>query len=251
MTTFQIASDLHIEYKNNSVPNPLNFINPVADVLILAGDIGSLYKKEQLTSFLKQLCIHFKIVLYVPGNHEYYTFPEIRVEKMNVLVDRLYEIEAEIENLYVLNKTSVRIGDVCISGCTLWSNPEINIPKYIVRINGMTTNIYKEKFESELRYINKMIKYCQKNKIKLLVVTHHCPTYDVLVGTKKRQKILSLYANHLDHLLYSEKVNTWVCGHIHKNFDYVTENGTHLISNQKGKPNDKITDFVRDLTISV
>ena len=85
---------------------------------------------------------------------------------MNVLVERLYEIESEIENLYILNKKSVRIGDVCISGCTLWSNPEMNIPKYIVRVNGMTTDIYRDTFERELLYINKMIKYCQKNSIK-------------------------------------------------------------------------------------
>jgi len=251
MNTFQIASDLHIEYKNKDVPNPLNFIKPVADVLILAGDIGSLYKTEQLTLFLKQLCPHFKIVLYVPGNHEYYTSPEIKSERIHVLVDRLYKIEKEIDNLYILNQTSVRIGDVCISGCTLWSNPEISIPKYIVRVHGMNTRIYKERFESELLYINKMIKYCQKNTLKLLVVTHHCPTYDVLKETKKREKILSFYASHLDHLLDSQKVNTWVCGHIHKNFDYVTERGTRLVSNQKGKPNDKITDFVRDFTISM
>ena len=193
----------------------------------------------------------FPIVIFVPGNHEYYTIPEIPIERMNILVDRLYEIESEIDNLYILNKKSVRIGDVCITGCTLWSNPEINIPKYIVKVNGMNTLIYREKFESELRYINKMIKYCQKNKIKLLIATHHCPTYDVLIGSKKHQKFFSLYASRLDHLLDSKKVHTWVCGHIHKNFDYITETGTRLVSNQKGKPNDKITDFSKDFTVSM
>ena len=35
MVTVQIASDLHIEYKNNNIPNPLDFITPSADILIL------------------------------------------------------------------------------------------------------------------------------------------------------------------------------------------------------------------------
>lgn len=251
MITFQIASDLHIEYKNNDVPNPLDFIKPVSDVLILAGDIGSLYKIEQLTSFLKQLCLHFQIVLYVPGNHEYYSCVNIPLESMYHLTERLYKIEQTIENLYILNKTSIIIGNICISGCTLWSNPEIDIPKYIVRVNGMTTKIYKEKFLSEVRFIDKMIKYCQKKNMKLLIVTHHCPTYDVLKKVKKRQNLLSLYASHLDEFLTSKKVHTWICGHIHKNFDYITVGGTRLVGNQKGKPNDKIQDFKKDFIIYV
>ena len=44
MMTIQIASDLHIEYKNDLVPDPLNYLIPSADILILAGDIGSFYK---------------------------------------------------------------------------------------------------------------------------------------------------------------------------------------------------------------
>jgi predicted phosphodiesterase len=59
MTSFQIVSDLHIEYKNNEIPDPLTLITPTSEILILAGDIGSLYKIKQLQGFLEKLCIHF------------------------------------------------------------------------------------------------------------------------------------------------------------------------------------------------
>ena len=59
-TTIQIVSDLHIEEYDN-VPNPLDFLIPSADILILAGDIGSFYKINQLTDFLTALCNYFKI----------------------------------------------------------------------------------------------------------------------------------------------------------------------------------------------
>ena len=72
MTNFQIVSDLHIEYKSNDVPDPLTLITPSADILILAGDIGSFYQYDQLKTFLINLCPYFKVVVYVPGNHEYY-----------------------------------------------------------------------------------------------------------------------------------------------------------------------------------
>ena len=64
MTTIQIVSDLHIE-QYEDVPNPLDFITPSADILILAGDIGSFYRIQQLIDFLKALCSYFKIVFRV------------------------------------------------------------------------------------------------------------------------------------------------------------------------------------------
>lgn len=252
MTQFQIVSDLHIEYQNDEVPDPLTLITPSADILILAGDIGSFYKYDQLKKFLVRLCPYFKVVVYVPGNHEYYKQTGYYHQKMNVLLRHFIQIEKSINNLYILNKASVRVNDVCIVGCTLWSNPLVNIPKFIVRVQDMNTQIYKQKHETELLYITKMIKYCQDKKLKLIVVTHHCPTFSVITSDKKKSdKYVSLYASHLDHLLTQEQVHTWICGHIHINFDLITTGGTHLVGNQKGKPKDNITDYKKNFVINV
>lgn len=250
-TTFQIASDLHIEYKNDSVPDPLKYVKPSADVLILAGDIGSLYKPEQLQEFLRKISIYFKLVVYVPGNHEYYKQPDILPETFLSLDKRLSVIENSIENLYILNRQSIIIGDICIAGCTLWSEPKIPIPRRLVRIHEITTHIYRNIYENNLAYIEETIKYCQSEEYKLIMVTHYAPTYKVLKGTRKKEKIHSMYASNLDHLLRKENMSVWVCGHIHKNFDYVTSGGTRLIGNQVGKPRDEITDYKKSLVFSL
>ena len=159
MTKFQIVSDLHIEYKSDEVPDPLSLITPSADILILAGDIGSFYKFDQLKSFLQKLCPYFKVVVYIPGNHEYYKQQEYQPEKIKVLLERFMNIKKSINNLYVLNKSSAQIEDVCIVGCTLWSKPNIQVPKFIVRIQGMNTKLYTQKFNSELDDIFLKISY--------------------------------------------------------------------------------------------
>jgi predicted phosphohydrolase len=317
MTDMQIVSDLHIEYQNDSVPDPLDLITPTADILTLAGDIGSLYKFTQLSTFLRRLCRHFDTVLYIPGNHEYYTINDTRPETIPVLKQRLQQLQhgtkptdQDISNgiidfqsflpsvsnteqrelveqklnelqcnrkedtmqdldtlcelftqfdsnhydigknflgllgmrgipkLYILDRCGVQIDDVCIVGCTLWSKPEVNVPPYIVRVHDMTTHSYEAWHNRDLKYILKMIEYCQEESLRLVVVTHHCPTYKVLDGARKRTKFLSLYASKLDAMLSSDKVHTWVCGHIHKNFDFRTENGTRVVGNQRGKPKD-------------
>ena len=248
---FQIASDLHIEYKNNEVPDPLDFIQPVADILILAGDIGSFYKINQLHQFLIKLCNYFKIVLYIPGNQEYYTFNEYENQSMNILLKRLYYIENNIDNLYVLNQSSIVIEDICISGCTLWSKPTVKIPKFIVRIHGINNEIYENRHEKDVNYIHKMINYSKENNLKMLVITHYCPTYKVMENSRKKDKFESLYATDLEYLLNKEKIHTWVCGHIHSNFDFITQNGTRVVGNQKGKQKDKITDYSKTFVIEI
>lgn len=250
MTTVQIASDLHIEC-NDTVPDPLDFITPSADVLILAGDIGSFYKLEQLTKFLKDLCSYFQVVLYVPGNHEWYTIPGHEPLSLEELEKRMHKIESIISNLYILNRSSVRIGDLCIAGATLWSKPECQVPPFIVRVHGMRTKEYQDRHNEDLSYLIKIMNYCKKNDHKLLIITHHPPTMKVLDYTNKRKKFLSLYATNLDYLLDKSKVSTWVCGHVHKNFDFISEKGCRVVGNQKGKKKDQITDYVKDFVFTL
>lgn len=252
MSKFQIVSDLHIEYKSNDVPDPLSLITPSADVLILAGDIGSFYQYDQLKTFLVKLCPYFKVVIYVPGNHEYYMMQGYKPQQMSTLFQNFVSIEKSINNLYILNQSSAQIDDVCIVGCTLWSEPKIQIPSHMVRIPEMNTSVYQQKHFDDLDYIKKMIKYCHKKDVKLLVVTHHCPTYSVITSTKKlKDKYISFYATDLEYLLNKDMVHTWVAGHIHSNFDLITKGGTRVVGNQKGKPRDRITDYNRSLVITV
>lgn len=250
MTSIQIASDLHIECYDESI-NPLDFITPTADILILAGDIGSLYKIKQLTTFVSIICGYFQAVLYIPGNHEYYTVENYTPIVFSVLENRILQLGTDIKNLHILNRNSIRINNLCILGCTLWSRPEFTVPNYIVRIPDWTTEIYLDHHEKDLLYITQMIEQCKQRKYKLLVVTHHTPTYKVLEGTTKRKKYLSLYSSDLEHLLDKEMAIAWICGHIHKNFDFISEKGCRIVSNQRGKLKDRITNYSKKFIINI
>jgi Icc-related predicted phosphoesterase len=248
-TTFQIASDIHIEYKNDENVNPLDYITPTADILILAGDIGSLYKLNQLKSFLSQICPHFKATLYIPGNHEYYLQDNYKPQSLEALNESLFALENEIHKLYILQQSSIIIDDICIIGCTLWSNSTINIPKYIVRIPEMNTFLYNKKHLSDLSYIKKMVQFCKQKNMKLVVVTHHCPTSKVLNMNTKKDKFRSLYVSDLEYIINKENIHTWICGHIHQNFDFEFQ-GTRIVGNQRGKPKDCITNFSKSFMVS-
>ena len=246
MVNFQVVSDLHIEsYFTNKLS-----IKPVADILILAGDVCNIHKYNKLERFLSDVCKNFKHVIYVLGNHEYYHVKNRKHKTMDELIKVVLEFEKKFNNLSILDRNSLIIEDVCIVGCTLWSKINIDIPSFIVRIYGMNSYIYNNLHDQDVNYIKNMIEYCEKNEYKMVVVTHHCPTYSLLSKKKLLDKYKSLYASNLDYLFDGKKIHTWISGHIHINYD-VIKNGTRLIGNQRGKPKDKISDFIDTKIIRV
>jgi hypothetical protein len=42
-----------------------------------------------------------------------------------------------------------------------------------------------------------------------------------------------------------------VCGHVHKNFDFISEKGCHVVGNQKGKDKDNIIDYKKDFIVNI
>lgn len=266
--SIQIVSDLHIEYENNEIPNPLEYITPSADILLMAGDIGSIYKYEQLEGFMRKVCTYFKTVLYIPGNHEYYIIKENNQRlsmtdinfKLRSLCNSIDNLHLLFNSSYIINNNNVSndISDIddrpiCIVGCTLWSERLVSIPRYLVKIEGINNNYYDLLHRRDLNYIKKMIDYCKQNNYRLIVATHYCPTYDVL-STKwnsKRNKFQSMYTSNLDYLLDKNDVETWICGHTHCNFDLISNGGTRVVSNQKGKSKDKIYDFSKEFIIKL
>lgn len=71
----QYASDLHLEFGENSKWLKDNPLIPSADILVLAGDIGylgdAIYRTHPFWDWASQ---NYKQVIVVPGNHELYKF---------------------------------------------------------------------------------------------------------------------------------------------------------------------------------
>ena len=110
----QIASDLHLEGRKGHLPERAAF-DPVPnrDLLVLAGDIGTHLLAREFV--LRELEI--SPVIYVPGNHEYYT-PRSRSE-----VDRDWTTLAASEpDLHYLIAEGVTIDGVRFWGAPWYSD---------------------------------------------------------------------------------------------------------------------------------
>ena len=73
MIKIQYASDLHLEFAENSRYIKSHPLKVVGDMLLLAGDIGYLgddnYDKHPFWSWASD---NFERVIVIPGNHEFY-----------------------------------------------------------------------------------------------------------------------------------------------------------------------------------
>ena len=122
----QLLSDLHLESNPHFRPTPL----PGADVLVLAGDIGSYQKGSLLTEMdiedfglarfspLPAACGGAgwpTPVLFVPGNHEY---DGLEFEQ----ADARLRASCQRLGLIWLDRQSVVLGGVRFVGCTLWAD---------------------------------------------------------------------------------------------------------------------------------
>lgn len=241
---YQIASDLHIEYLDN--PKASDFITKVADILVLAGDIGSLYKIEQLEQFLLELS-DFEKILYIPGNHEFYINRDYEPRTFNTLLKTLYNLESTVQNLVVLHCGSYIIDNIKFVGCTLWSDLQnYFFPKYRVRIHGFNNIVYDQQFKKNVRFLEKELS--KRETEKTVVITHY-PPLNYLNQFNFDKKFNYLYYNSLSHLFQTYKINYWHFGHIHRNLMYSHISGANISTNQKGRRKDNVTDFKTDFVI--
>ncbi len=121
----QYASDLHLEFSDNTRYLKQNPLKPVGDILILAGDIGYLnddnYSKHP---FWDWVSINYRQVIVAVGNHELYKYydlakmPQGLVCSIRDNVKCYYDAVVRVENIDFIISTlwaKIRLEDAYLT----------------------------------------------------------------------------------------------------------------------------------------
>lgn len=232
----QYASDLHLEFTPNfnlvkSIP-----FEAVGDVLVLAGDIGYLHERKTYeTRFWKWASEHYRQVLIVPGNHEFYGQGDV--------LARGDSWSREIrKNVHYYQNKVVRIENTDFILSTLWSHITPRDEYFVSR--GMndfrqiqyggrrfTTEDYNIEHEKCLSFIKKSVE--ESDAEHVVVVTHHLPTMEVVAPEHKGSNLNSAFATELGNYIANSRIDAWIFGHSHTNINTVIDNKP-IVCNQMG-----------------
>ena len=230
-------SDLHLEFGSNFKPPK----NSDADLMILAGDIITFKNFKPLSDFLSYWS---KPVLYVTGNHEYYTNRPMDAGEQAF---KDY-ITAHHSNIAWLNNSDFSLDDLHFFGGTMWTDfnnsdataiqnawNSMNDFSQIIMPNGQRLTPHdtiKMHEDFKDRLVMWLEKYRDKKRV---IISHHSPVKNP--NTKYSNSNLQTAFNSLDMAEVIEKYqpNLWIYGHTHE-CDNHRVGKTRIVSNQLGYP---------------
>jgi hypothetical protein len=251
----QLASDLHLERHPHFVLTPA----PGADVLVLAGDIGS----YQAGSLLRdsdfglarfapgQPGAPWKTVLYVPGNHEYDGLDfDAAHARLRAACERL--------GLTWLEREVVVIGDVRFVGTTLWTDFDALAASRRTLTEQLkerekafrAANFYLRRFTATQGGVPMLAEAWREGALvcqqwlrealqrpfdgRTVAVTHHAPSLHSADPRYGHTPGSAGFCNALDELF--EHADWWLHGHLHCPSRYTApgRRGCRVIANPLG-----------------
>lgn len=220
---FALASDLHNEFYR--VPPTLPVVD--ADVLILAGDIETVASHDN--DWWDETCSHYKTVIYIRGNHEYYKtyyqdFPILYYPDNVLAVGRM--------------PTLIHIDRFRILAGTMWTNLHNPVSAEIAMTHMNDYRLIKyskdrSQFSTQdtTREHYSFMSALDEDKPNV-VISHHLPSYWSIHPRYRHDFLNAAFATEMN----MTGVKLWVHGHTHEPCDYVKD-GTRVVCNPQGYPN--------------
>jgi predicted phosphohydrolase len=229
---FQYASDLHLEFPENEVELWKSNLKPMADTLLLAGDIVPFKKITQQEWFFDYLSANFKLTYWVPGNHEYYH---------DDLASKRGFFEEQIRpNVFLVNDFAVTVNDIRLIFATMWTdvkpNHHLELQRrmndfHLISMHGKSLTCDDLSIEHKRSVAFVKNELTSLPGIKKVVITHHVPTFMNYPPEYFGDVLNEGFAVNLTDYICDHGPDYWIYGHHHQN---VPGFKTSLITNQMG-----------------
>lgn len=233
----QYASDLHLEFHENSHWLKENPLIPVGDVLILAGDIGYLGDENYSRHPFWDWCAdNFQQTVVIPGNHELYKSFDI---------NELHEgwsmnIRPNVRACY--NIVVALSDEIDLIASTLWAHihpyDEYQTERGVTdfhRIRNGKFRLSAQRFNAEHERCREFIarSAAASRARHIIVATHHVPSFELMADEFKGSPINGAFTSELGDFIANSRIDYWIYGHSHRNIKKTIGN-TQCVSNQLG-----------------
>ncbi|MDR0833580.1 MAG: metallophosphoesterase [Candidatus Symbiothrix sp.] len=232
----QYASDLHLEFSDNYSYLKRNPLNPVGDILVLAGDIGYLnddnYRNHPFWDWASD---NFSQVIIGVGNHELYKYYDLAKMPQGLV----YSIKDNV-NCYYNAVVPIDTVDLIVS--TLWAKIRLedaftteqgvsDFHRILYNDERLTFEKFNQEHERCFSFIKKKVE--ESHAKHIIVATHHVPSFLLASPDFKGSRINGAFTVELSDYIETSPIEYWIYGHSHRNIDKVIGK-TKCVSNQLG-----------------
>jgi predicted phosphodiesterase len=254
----QIKSDLHNEfswhktrpYREGVVPAD-QYINPDADVIVLAGDIVGPTCEDAILAHYGNCG---KPIVYVTGNHEAYG------DTHQKTIARL-KAKFEGTNIHLLNPGYLIIQGVLFVGATMWTElPDNAITKLELSrwsdcqwIKDMTFEHWNKLHATDKNVMYQSLSFAQFKELPKVMVTHMLPSNESVPFQYKgvAQNMFFVDPSCEEIMKEDYAPELWIHGHTHTSCDYQLHK-TRVVCNPYGYwPNMLNKEFKPDLLVEI
>lgn len=262
---FDLISDLHLEAwlryspgratEAQKICKLVESILPdylIYDTILIPGDISQF--NDYIKIFLQYLQEHYKNIVLVPGNHEFY-LPEEEYRYSNSLhkFNELKDLCGGMEGVFLLDGEVVEIkpnggNALRVGGTTGWY--DFSYGYHLLKDKGeKNTNLLYKYWQDEcvdslkITGLGHPLEIYKQEKKKLqsivreadIILTHISPDASQIAGRYKNELTSAFY--YFDGLEFWHYVQdkVWCFGHTHENLDYKNY-GCRFITNALGMP---------------
>ena len=212
-----------------------HLLEPVGEVLILAGDILPLSLHKTQSVFIDFIADNFEQVYWIPGNHEYYGYD------LATVADPLSEKLRS--NVWLVNNQVIDHKGISFICSTLWSKVDVlhalDIQRSIsdfftIQWNGekFTTRQFNQLHNRSVEFLENAFK--EKRAEKRVVVTHHVPTLYEYPKKYHNSPLNGAFVTELYDLIHDSRADYWIYGHHHFNIPPFKIGATTMLTNQLG-----------------
>lgn len=226
----QYISDIHLEFLHiEEVKSIIRKIIPTAPIMVLAGDIGNPFgKNNHYELFIEEMSKKFEKVFIISGNHEYYH------NNIDMVEERIKTVVSKYMNVTYLQNSYEDYNNIRWIGSTLWS--QLDNPKKFINdvstIQHMTVDKYNMMHNIAVKSIEMNL---ENSELQCIVITHHMPSYQLISKEYYDDNYNMWFASHMDNIIEQnkDKLLGWIYGHTHQPNDSMIY-GVKMICNPVG-----------------
>jgi predicted phosphodiesterase len=251
---FWVFSDLHLDV-NARFPFALPEPWPDHDAVIIAGDLCEGMARG--VQWIADQRLNQQPVIYIGGNHEHYgheRYADLAAARAQAALHM---------NIHVLECNRLKLGDVTILGCTLWTDYELYgtpaasmaLAERLMSDHQMialgrfkwSAAAAREEHAKSAAWLGAELAALPARN-KTVVVSHHAPSQQSSSMRFRGHPLTAAFASDLSPLL--SQAGVWIHGHTHSAVDY-SQDGCRIVNNPRGYVRHETTGFQDNLVIEV